>query len=209
QRTRLADEMLGARLGDIAAADTLAVAELHAFGVEEQVELLRLWLAARGHPAPRRSALQEFLRQLAASDDRVPLLDLGQARLRRYQGRIHLARQMPALASVYPVAAPGEVRLPHGVLRLVADPDGFGPTGELQVRFRHGGERLLTRGRHRALKQLFQEACVPPWLRAGYPLLYDALGVVAVPGLAHRDPPSAGGAAESGRWRAQWQPQAP
>lgn len=206
-RGRLADELLAARLGDIAGSDSLAVVELDAFGADEQVELLRLWLAARGYPAPRRAALQEFVRQLAATGDRAPQLQLGLARLRRHQGRVHLLRPQPALQAEYPLTAPGVLRLPHGVLRVVAVVDGFVPQGDLQVRFRQGGERLCSGGHHRSLKQLFHEAGVAPWLRPGFPLLYDALGLVAVPGLAQRDrPPDAAFAAGATAWRAEWRP---
>jgi tRNA(Ile)-lysidine synthase len=187
-RSRLADELLGARLGDLAAADALAIDELTAFGLEERVELLRLWLAARGHGAPRRAALAAFLRQLAAGTDRHPELRLAAARLRRYRGRIHLVHPQPALAARYAAPATGEVRLPHGVLRLIPDPTGCVPRGALEVRFRHGGERLQSRGRHRSVKRILQEAGVPPWSRPVYPLLYDARGLLAVPGLAHREP---------------------
>jgi tRNA(Ile)-lysidine synthase len=69
----------------------------------------------------------------------------------------------------------------------------------MEVRFRCGGERLLTGGGHRSLKQILQAARVPPWQRHGLPLIFDAAGLLAVPGIAHRH--DGAGAALRALWR--------
>jgi hypothetical protein len=53
------------------------------------------------------------------------------------------------------------------------------------------------------VKQILQEAGVPPWLRPVYPLLFDRAGLAGVPGLAQRD---AAGGELGGRRRAEWRP---
>jgi tRNA(Ile)-lysidine synthase len=54
------------------------------------------------------------------------------------------------------------------------------------VRPRRGGERLRPAGRagSRSVKRLLQEAGVPPWRRAAYPLIYVDDRLAAVPGIA-------------------------
>jgi tRNA(Ile)-lysidine synthase len=202
QRGRLADELLGARLGDLAGADALSLAALDRFGGAERVELLRLWLSARNQPAPRRAALEAFLAQLGASADRAPELAVGAWRLRRHGECVHLVPPPPDLQAYYPLPASGVLQLPHGQLRLVADPSGFVALGAVEVRFRRGGERLLNGGLHRSVKHLLQEAGVAPWLRSTYPLLYDSRGLLAVPGLAHRD--ASNEPAGASAMRAEW-----
>jgi len=53
------------------------------------------------------------------------------------------------------------------------------------VRLRTGGERLRPDARRprRSLKNLLQEARLPPWLRARLPLLYCGDTLVYVPGI--------------------------
>ena len=55
----------------------------------------------------------------------------------------------------------------------------------LSLRLRQGGERLRlhSKGPSRSLKNLLQEARLPPWERERVPLLYCAGDLVAVPGL--------------------------
>ena len=57
--------------------------------------------------------------------------------------------------------------------------------GEMQVKLRSGGERLQPDARRprRTLKNLFQEAGVPPWERERLPLLYRGDELVWAPGL--------------------------
>ncbi|MEM9622705.1 MAG: tRNA lysidine(34) synthetase TilS [Pseudomonadota bacterium] len=77
----------------------------------------------------------------------------------------------------------------YGVLQLVeADPEApmaMPYRGPVQVRARAGGERLTspTAGTV-SVKQLMQQACMPPWQRAYLPLLYVNDVLVCVPGLA-------------------------
>jgi len=74
------------------------------------------------------------------------------------------------------------------------------------VRARRGGEALqLTGGARRPLKKWLQEADMPPWERAGLPLVWVGDELAAVPGIgiAAR---FACVADESG-WRLEWRPQ--
>jgi tRNA(Ile)-lysidine synthase len=57
--------------------------------------------------------------------------------------------------------------------------------GSLMVKLRSGGERLQLDARRprRTLKNLFQEAGVPPWQRSRLPLIFRGDDLVWVPGL--------------------------
>ena len=77
----------------------------------------------------------------------------------------------------------------------------------LALRLRQGGEklRLQARGSTRSLKNLLQEAQLPPWERERLPLIYCDHKLVAVPGLGvasgwEADPGEAG-------WRISWRPE--
>jgi tRNA(Ile)-lysidine synthase len=56
----------------------------------------------------------------------------------------------------------------------------------LELRARVGGEALRTHpgGPMRTVKNLFQEANIPPWLRVRWPLLWRGDELIAVPGIA-------------------------
>ena len=203
ERARLADELITAGLGDLARSDSLAVSAVTGRDAAERPELLRLWLAARGVAAPPRGALAEFARQLDACNDRQPALGAGPVTLRRYRGRIYLTAAPPRLEACYRLPLPGSLRLPHGELRVLADATGFAPSGTLEVRFRRGGERLSAGRHHRPVKQLLQDAGVPPWQRDIYPLVYDGAGLAGVPGIAHRQD---GATPDGARYRAEWHP---
>lgn len=201
---RHADEaLLRAGSGGALAATELPLAVLRAAPPDERPTRLRLWLGAQGRALPSRRALVAFVRQLEAGHDRHPRLDLPQGRVERYRERLWLVDPPPALVPSYSIAAPGRLALPHGVLTIVPVPDGFECRGALCVRFRTGGERILTGGVHRALKDLLQVAGVPPWLRASRPLVFDGQGLAAVPGIAVRD---ADPARPGARFAAHWQP---
>jgi tRNA(Ile)-lysidine synthase len=57
---------------------------------------------------------------------------------------------------------------------------------EVTIRSRQGGERLQThaRGPRRTVKNLLQEAGIPPWQRERVPFIYCGDALAAVPGVA-------------------------
>jgi tRNA(Ile)-lysidine synthase len=184
----------------LAAAETLAIADLGGIPREQAITIIREWLSGHGVVTPRRAALVDFLAQIEAPEDRQPRLSLTGAELRRFRGRLHLVRPAPYLTDTYQVVAPGCLRLPHGELHLLPDPNGWHPVGALAVRFRRGGERVRWRGHQRTLKQLLHGSDLPPWRRDTLPLLFDDLGLLAVPGIAHRDGGVGAGFRAEWRW---------
>jgi tRNA(Ile)-lysidine synthase len=168
------------------AARHFAHAELNAGTV------LREFLAARGLRAPSEAKLVEMLKQLTSGGARTQVRHDG-AELRVYRGALTLQKQA-AQRAFQPVAWRGERRLElpalGGELRFRRrrgagiDPR-FVTEENLMVKLRSGGERLQPDPRRprRTLKNLFQEAGVPPWQRERLPLLYRGAELVWAPGL--------------------------
>jgi tRNA(Ile)-lysidine synthase len=153
---------------------------------------LRAFLARQGLRAPSEAKLIEMLRQLTASGARTRIRHDGKE-LRVYRGAIEVAPVLEA-AAFAPLDWHGEPRLPidalAGELRF-RHARGAGIAAALaagrtfRVRLRAGGERLQPDPRRprRSLKNLFQEAGVPPWRRERLPLLFCGDELVWAPGL--------------------------
>jgi tRNA(Ile)-lysidine synthase len=151
-------------------------------------EMLRKFLQSKGLRAPSEAKLAEMLKQLAAGGSRT-LIEHDGARLRVYRSKVLLDPGMPAEFSRQEWKGEPLLRLPAlgGELRF-RKARGKGIALEhqpLSVRLRAGGERLQPDPRRprRTLKNLFQEAGVPPWERENLPLLFSGDELVWVPGL--------------------------
>ena len=155
-------------------------------------EMLRGFLRSKGLNAPSEAKLAEMLKQLGASGARTRIRHEGKA-LRLYRGKVLLEEEFPQ-ADFRSVTWNGEPRVPlpalGGELRFRAARGKGIALDSVQknvfsVRLRRGGERLQPHaGRpRRTLKNLFQEAGVPPWERERLPLLFCGDDLVWAPGL--------------------------
>ncbi len=173
----------------------LALAELKRIGVVRTKNLVRWLLLQQGDAAPEADRLEEGLRQLfQARDDATVRVVLGAHELRRYAGESYLLRSLADVPAelrrdwegkrVWPLPELGGTL--HFVRGLGAGVD-CALLGErrLSVSLRQGGEKLRLRlgGSTRSLKNLLQEARMPPWERERLPLIYCGDTLVAVPGL--------------------------
>jgi tRNA(Ile)-lysidine synthase len=112
--------------------------------------------------------------------------------VRLYRGRVSVARQARR-AKFRPVRWRGEKTVPldslGGELHFARGRGGIDPEkldgARVTVRTRAGGERLRPDAKRprRTLKNLFQEAGIPPWERGRLPLLFCGEDLVWVPGL--------------------------
>jgi tRNA(Ile)-lysidine synthase len=171
--------------------------------------VLRRWLERAGLPPPPRPRLETLADQLGAAPDARVAVDLPTARVARHAGALHLVASHPAAPREGPAAV-----LPTwadaGSGRLALEPVAAGglraDRGLPRIAFRRGGERLAPAGRGTrvSLKQLLQEARVPPWERDRLPLLYVGEALVAVADrwidAAWTAPPGVPG------WRVRWAP---
>jgi tRNA(Ile)-lysidine synthase len=190
----LAQQDLAALAGPV--PGTLSVAALAALVHERQANALRAWLHRLGLPLPSTAHIARLHADvLAAAPDAKPLLAWTGAEIRRYRDRLYA---MPPLAPHDPAAIlPWDVTTPlalpgGGRLMAVAATDTAAALrplragdGSVTVRFRQGGERCRPAGRglSSALKKLFQEAEIPPWLRDRVPLVHVGDNLAAVAGI--------------------------
>lgn len=155
--------------------------------------LLRNFLSRQGLRAPSERKLADMLRQLSTAKRgaQVRIAHDGKE-LRVYRHNVVVRHPQPA-APFTPVKWSGERRLPlpqlGGELRFRRSRgEGIDLSRVLEgltVRLRAGGERLQPDARRprRTLKNLFQEAGVPPWERERMPLLFCGADLVWAPGL--------------------------
>jgi len=195
----------------------LALAGLRRLGLARAKNLLRWLLLQQGEIAPEADRLQEGLRQLfEAGDDAAVHVVLGTSELRRYAGYAYLLPPLSDPPAEFQRAWDGRRAWPlpelGGTLRF-ARRQGAGlacarvPDAGLELRLRQGGEklRLQAKGSTRSLKNLLQEARLPPWQRERLPLIYCGQKLVAVPGLGVASGWEAG-IGEAG-WLISWRPQ--
>lgn len=157
--------------------------------------LLRYWLAESGISMPSAGRLENLLQQLcSARDDAQIRISLGKAVIRRYRGEAQIEKKVPAQLQETLL-----IRVLQGVLDLPglggqlvferAEGEGLSldklNAEPVTVRPRRGGERLRPDCRRpsRSLKNLLQEAGIPPWQRQRLPLLFSGEKLVFVPGI--------------------------
>ncbi len=169
-------------LAQCQAGDALSLTALLALPTERRAGVLRAWVRHRGLPPLPANGLRVIEQELLpAGHDRQGAIRWGQAEVRRWRDQLHA---LPA-----PVPLPphwnitwdghGPLALPGGGQLRLEGSRGFGEP--LQVRARRGGERITLPGRphSHALKDLLQQADLPPWLRTAMPLLCDGEEVLA------------------------------
>jgi tRNA(Ile)-lysidine synthase len=176
-------------------ADTLDAAGWLALHAALRAPVLDAWLHACSLSAPPDASRAELARQVAnAAEDGTPVIAWPGTEVRIWDGRLHA---MPPLA--LPPAdwqaqwngSPLEMPQDCGELRLESiGPDSMRATKApldlpLTVRFRRGGERIkpASNPHTRELRDLFQQARMPPWLRVRCPLIYENDELIAVADL--------------------------
>lgn len=157
--------------------------------------VLDAWLHECGLPAPPDDSRAELERQAAqAGEDRVPLLAWPGAEVRIWDGRLHATQPLAPPPEHWEATwSGGTLALPEGCGRLTLDTIGREPPAvrparfdpPLTVRLRSGGERIKPAGdiHTRELRDLFQQARIPPWLRQRCPLVFENAELVAVADL--------------------------
>ncbi len=179
----LLDQLAVIDAGDM--HERLPLARLLPLDVARQRNLLR-WFLSRHQLRPESQQI-EMLRQqfLTARPDAMPCLRIGRWEIRRYRDEIWLSTVQ---AAAQPQRVTGDVQpLPdwHGELSWRRQPGGLSSDSlaQLELRPRLGGELIYWRGMRRQVKHLLQEAGIPPWLRACWPLLWRDQRLVAIAGL--------------------------
>ena len=158
--------------------------------------LLRYTLGEMGAILPSTLKLDEILRQLLSSSPSTkPHLTFGMTEIRCFKGAIHI-RPLSAVADTeWQLSWNGEKKLiiPErgGTISFSRRKSAGISLSKLMteesitIRPRRGGERLCPdRNRpRRSLKNLLQEASLPPWERSILPLLFGGESLVWAPGI--------------------------
>jgi tRNA(Ile)-lysidine synthase len=144
--------------------------------------LLDHWLHARGLPAPTTAQRRQIEFQCGARPGRMPCVRWAGAELHIWKGRLWALPPEPAIDPEWSASWQGEaLTLPDGGTLTLTNIDAR-LTTPLQLRLRRGGERIKPAGdaHTRELRDLFQQALLPPWRRAACPLLYAGDELIAV-----------------------------
>ncbi|WP_397449427.1 tRNA lysidine(34) synthetase TilS [Pseudomonas sp. NA-150] len=177
---------------------SLALAPLKDLSPARQRNALRHWIAPLTRlPDSEHWAGWDSLRD--AGGDARPIWRLADGELHRAEDRLWWlsGAWLKPLQGALAWSAPGQIlELPgNGQLQLI----GEIPTGDLQVRYRQGGEVMQLPGRgHRDVKRLLNERGVPVFARGRLPLLYRDGQLVAVANLPGLD------ASADDSWRLRW-----
>lgn len=195
ESAQLSDDLARMDRAIAVANGNLRVDALRSLSGARARNLLRYWLAESGIPMPSAGRLENLLQQLcSARDDAQVRISLGGVVIRRYRGEVHLEKKTPApqpeLALTW--AFQDELELPDSGGRLLFErTTGQGlslarlTAAPVTIRLRQGGERLRPDCLRptRSLKNLLQEAGMPPWQRQRVPLLFSGEKLVFVPGI--------------------------
>lgn len=190
-------DLSAARAGEA----SVSVGALRSLGAARARGALRAWLQEAGEPMPSQRRLTEALRQaLDAASDAVVSVPLGARLLRRWRDRLWLLPAKGAGATTAGLVRPwnrrSRMRLETAGVLVMRPAIGEGVClrwlrkHALDVLCRAVAGDAMPRiavglpPRHRTLRNLWQEAAVPPWLRPGWPLLAHDGRLICVPGLA-------------------------
>lgn len=197
-------------LDDLAALDAsscimdnaLLLDNFSAFKAPRRANLLRFWLLENGIGPLAADTLREWLKQLA-SEAAIQAIEL---RGGKYEGAIRVYRRRAyVVADVrhwQPARWTGESLLSlksgeHSAGQIeflsvstttevarVFRPPSPGENWQVRSRLEGDGIAMSERSGHVALKNIFQQANIPPWLRGTWPLLTCDDEIVAVVGIA-------------------------
>lgn len=147
-----------------------------------QLNVLRFWIRQFGKDAPTANILQEIVDSVVmAAEDAVPVVIWAQSEVRRYQGNLYILERKEHDASKILLWNPRKKLVIDDIgIELLIDrtkSEGLSLNlleRELKVCFRRGGEKIQPAGRKHthSLKNLMQEAGIPPWERSRIPLIY-------------------------------------
>ena len=192
EAAHLLDEL--ARVDAPFSASGISVAALRRLSVPRAKNVVRSYLAAAGVTMPNATRLAECVRPVRQPRAVGIVVARGGHDLRRYGDELRLVDKALAPGRGFSRAWEGESRLciPElGGTLVMTRHRGAGislakvTAAAVTVRVRQGGERVRVHAQRprRSLKNLLQEARVPPWLRERLPLLFCGEALVYVPGI--------------------------
>lgn len=199
EATDLLDKVADDLLSDIDSDETgrLPVNWLMQMPLNERKLLLRRWVQQAGLRLPSTKLLNTIEDNvLKASEEASPFVNLGEFQIRRYRNELYLVIETGAdnfdHQQRFAWDGKGTFLLPDGTDLLSVKKSsqagidaGIWETGAIEIRFRTGGEKIqpLNRSGSHSLKNLFQEAAIPPWQRESWPLVFIDGRLAVIPGI--------------------------
>ena len=191
----LLDDLARLDQASVVAGERLQLSRLLALSAPRAKNLLRYFFSSASIPVPNTVQLNEIVQQLGArqADDRTEITWANWT-LRCFRDEVYLqpAARQPPLAWQITWRGEAELILPRPCGTLRFEPSvgtGIAQTRmvgkQVSIRLRRGGEkfRVASSRPRRALKNLLQEAKLPPWRRETLPLLFCEETLVWAPGI--------------------------
>lgn len=210
-------EALLAQLGELdlagaVRANRLSCMRLRDLSTARAKNALRFFLQRFDIEPPSSARLSEIVRQVTtARRDASVCVGLGQYSLRRFRDELWIVPTFQIDREAVELRWQGEKQLVVPALGAVLkfrQAEGAGlrisPTARLIIRSRTENQALQPdcKRPHRSLKNLFQEANIPPWQRARLPAVYLDQTLAAIPGLGYACEYQAGSGEEG--WLIEW-----
>jgi len=173
----------------------LEIAALRDVSPERRRNALRHWIAEETGVSLGYSRIARIERAIEQWPEDIGGLNWPPVELRLYRDDLYLLRAFDTPAGVESWDLESSLRLSPGLVLRPREVTGRGLRkaaleGGVGVAFRRGGEkcRLPGRAHHHSLKNILQEAGVPPWQRPRMPLILVENAVAAIPGVACCEP---------------------
>lgn len=178
-------ELAQADIAALAGDGWLPVAALKALSDARRRNLVRVWIQSLELPVPGHEALLKLEADvLRAAHDANPVLAWPGGEFRRHRDRLYAMGVLPPVPDDFQARWDGRsaFELPEGCGVLEPRASSLLP---VTVRLARPGDRFRPhdQGRSRTLKNLFQEASVPTWVRERTPLLAVDGGPVWIGGF--------------------------
>lgn len=162
--------------------NTLSINRLQSYSLLQQPLIIRQLFQHLGLKMPSQDFVQRILGQVVAvREDADPVLSAKGYSIRRYRDKLYCLKPSQKIVADDLIWPSGEASLKIAEdmpLEVVESSSGI-PTKQwlasrITVKFRSGGESIKLSGRsgHHSLKNLYQEAGIPPWERVRVPLIY-------------------------------------
>jgi tRNA(Ile)-lysidine synthase len=172
---------------------TLCISRLKAYKTIQQPLVIRQWLQTFNLKMPSLAFVEQLQSGILSSrEDGGPELSVQGYCVRRYRDKLYCLKQAAPETVQDRLWPSGQASIKvseHQTLSCVFSSPGIGleqwRKATIAVKARSGGEKIRLpgrKGRH-VLKNLFQEAAIPPWEREAIPLVYLDNRLAAVGGL--------------------------
>lgn len=152
--------------------------------VPRQKNIVRCWLRSHGLPLPSEGILDQLDQMRSAAQDTAPLLAWQGVTLRRFRNRLYLTGELPELSPTTDLSLQDLQENGIKIETRIVKGHGLREDAYMRarLRLRSGGERIRVR-ENRTLKNVLQDAGVPPWLRGALPLVFLEDELIATPAI--------------------------